>query len=336
MTIIIDQLDFHNVAAKVFNPDTGGYRLSRVPMDVREKLNDGAQHMAFATCGVEVRFFMVSDTVTLKFIREPGGENMLKHGIATVYQGDLQASYELSNQIVTTEVSSLVIKKKYLFDTALQGATTGFNPDVVRVILPYDWLHDYIGMEGIVRTPDPATDYPARALVSYGSSITHGGSSTVATNSYVFKLAQHLHLDYYNLGFAGSCRLDEAIADYLCTLPYDVLTLELGVNVLDWAPDFFAEKVATFLKIAAKNPRNRPIYCLGLFKKASDLVHEPVNETFRNILKKGSDLYPVMTYVNGYELLQSWDGISIDGLHPADLGHTEIADSLAKIIRLND
>ncbi|MGX7199812.1 SGNH/GDSL hydrolase family protein [Enterococcus nangangensis] len=212
--MIKDNIDFHNVEEFVYNPKTHGYKLSRVPGNIREKLNEKAQGMAYNTCGVELRFFMESEEVKLKFSRHIGGDNILNHGIVTVYQGDIQTSYELSNQIISLSESEITLKKKYLFKNGLQKISQSFNPELIRVILPYDWAHEYLGVEGLVRLPSKA-DYPPDSFIAYGSSITHGGSATLSSNSYVFKLSQKLKKDYYNLGFAGSCQLDKEIAEFL-------------------------------------------------------------------------------------------------------------------------
>lgn len=330
--MIIDGLDFHNVVAKEYHPETKSYGLIRVPLDVRARLNDTAQQMASNTCGVEIRFFMESDEVKLKFLRRPGGDNMLTHGIAVIYQGDHQLSYELSNQIISSMTSEIVIKKSYLFDNSLKKLKQAFHPELIRVLLPYDWQHDYVGMEGSIRTPN-VQDYPKKTLVCYGSSITHGGSSILSSNTYVFQLAQQLRMDYLNMGFAGSCHLDDAMAEYLRDLPWSILTLELGVNVLHWEDKVFESRVSKFLKTISQTSNTGKIYCIGLFRKDDDLQHNPKNASFRNILAAATKSFPQLTYLDGSTLLQDWRGLSIDGLHPAELGHTEIARKLLEVIK---
>lgn len=71
-------------------------------------------------------------------------------------------------------------------------------------------------------------------MLSYGSSITHGGGVSVPTSGYAFRLARKLGMDLRNLGLAGAAWMDEAMADYICEQKWDMATLELGINVVKW------------------------------------------------------------------------------------------------------
>ncbi len=75
-----------------------------------------------------------------------------------------------------------------------------------------------------------------------------------------------------------------------------------------------------------------PIYCIGLYRKENDLSKNLKNQEFRQILEQESNEYPQIKYMNGYDLLSSYQGLSIDGLHPSDFGHDLIASSLSKKI----
>lgn len=324
--MIIDGIDFHNVNYKKWDKEEEGWLLSRIEKDEIEQINEIAQRTSFYNCGIELRFFLESDEVNLYFSRVTPPENVNSQGIAVIFQGDFQASYELNPQYISKN-SKITIKKKYLKNRNLIDKSTGFNSELVRVILPYDWSHCYLGMDGKVRTPSPA-DYPQKNIFFYGSSIVHGGSASISTNSYAFKVAQKLNWDYRNLGFAGSCFLDEVMAQKIKAEQWDLLLMELGGNVLDWEEEKFAKKVKRFLAIVSQTKNQGPIYCIGLFRRITDLDLAEKNKIFREILKKEASKYNQMKYLDGLEMLTEWRGLSSDGIHPSDYGMNQIAENI--------
>lgn len=327
-------IDFHNVEFTELNQEKDKLNLCRVNEYELSLLNEKAQITAFNTCGVELRFKMKSDIVKLKFNRDNLKENISSTGILSLYLGDYQCSYELSPRIISSD-STITIQKKYLYDNLLKSQEQSFSPDLMRVILPYDWQHSFLGIDGEVMLPTQS-DYPENTLLAYGSSITHGGNATQTTDSYVFKLTKKLKYDYLNWGFSGSCYLDEIMAKKIRDASWNILILELGVNVLDWPEDYFRTKVKSFLEIISQTENTGKIYCLGLFRKVSDLSGNPKNNIFRQIVKEESKKYSQMIYLNGYELLSDWQGLSLDGLHPSDYGMGLIAENLYREIKRNE
>lgn len=330
--VIIDNIDFHNVNYKKWDPRYGGWILSRVSKENIEGLNKVAQKTAFYNCGIELRFFMDSEEVNLHFsrIQTPGHVN--PQGTVVIFIGDFQASYELSPQYIA-EDSVITIRKKYLKNHCLMNKSTGFNPELIRVILPYDWSHCYLGMKGKVRTPT-SDDYPQKKILFYGSSIVHGGSSTITTNSYAYKLSQKLNWDYTNLGFAGSCFIEEVMAKEIRKRQWDLLIMELGGNVLDWPEDKFSEKLANFLAIVSKTENRGKIYGIGLFRRITDLNLDKKNENFRKILEEKCAPYEQIEFLNGLDLLTEWKGLSSDGIHPSDYGMDQIYNNLLKELKM--
>jgi hypothetical protein len=328
--MLIDKMDFANIEKKEWDEDKGGWKLCRVNDKVLSGLNNGAKIAAYNTCGVELRFFMKSDVVRIKFIRNETFANTSgsNAGIAIIYLGDIQAPYQLSVQIITNQESSIVLNKKFLFNNDLKKKSSNFNPNLVRIILPYDCAHLYVGMDGEVETPTKA-DYPSKKILYYGSSITHGGSATVPTNSYVFQLSQMLKMDYRNLGFAGSNFLDISMAHDIKNEKWENCILELGINVLNnWDCEKFSRHVEQFLEIVSNTKNEGKIFCIGIFRQERDIHLDKKIDAYRKILKKWSSKHPRMIYLDGYDLLSECNGLSLDGIHPSDTGMTKIASNL--------
>lgn len=69
------------------------------------------------------------------------------------------------------------------------------------------------------------------------------------TVSYIEQAAMHLGWDVLNKGLSGSCMCEEAIAEGLAALDVDVLSLEIGVNMLvPFDEEAFARERAACLR----------------------------------------------------------------------------------------
>ena len=75
------------------------------------------------------------------------------------------------------------------------------------------------------------------------------GIASVPSGTYAFRLARKLGYDLINLGCAGSCQMDEAMASYIGSRDdWDVALFELGVNVIEtWDGDRLYGKALAFL-----------------------------------------------------------------------------------------
>ena len=191
----------------------------------------------------------------------------------------------------------------------------------------------------IIEIPDGAKfeipdDYEYKRPVCYfGSSVTEGLSTTLATNSYPAIISRHLDCDYYNLGFGGAPILDLAIADFLATINLSAIVLDLDQYSYDIA--YLAEAHERFFKrIRAKAPA-LPIILMSAPRaryKASDKKRKNIiKDTYIEALASGDKH---VYYVDGEELYNE-DGefATTDGINPNDLGCYNIAIRLEERIR---
>lgn len=78
--------------------------------------------------------------------------------------------------------------------------------------------------------PPPAT---RRRWVHYGSSISHCMEAERPTGVWPAVVARAHDLDLTNLGLAGQCHLDQFAARTIRDLPADLISLKLGINVVN-------------------------------------------------------------------------------------------------------
>jgi hypothetical protein len=89
-----------------------------------------------------------------------------------------------------------------------------------------------------LRLDDDATiDAPPpsqrRRWVHYGSSISHCMEAEHPTGTWPAVAARSAGVDLYSLGLAGQCQLDQFTARTIRDLPADLISLKLGINVVN-------------------------------------------------------------------------------------------------------
>jgi len=79
----------------------------------------------------------------------------------------------------------------------------------------------------------PPTPPDAPRWVHHGSSISHGADADAPTGTWPVVAARRAGLDLVNLGFAGNAVLDPFVAGAIRDQPADLVTLKLGINVVN-------------------------------------------------------------------------------------------------------
>ena len=126
-------------------------------------------------------------------------------------------------------------------------------PTTVRLDLPGDpgtyvevWLPHAAGMTLLGARVDEGTDLApvgsssGRRWVHHGSSISHCLEATGPTQTWPAIVAREAGFDLQNLGFAGQCMLDGFTARTIRDLPADLMSLKVGINVING--DTFRER----------------------------------------------------------------------------------------------
>lgn len=319
--MIFQNIDFHNVADIL--PYEDGYQLWRVPAHVRQQANErlNTTTAAYST-GIELRFLMRSDKVTIRLRSVPIAEGQM----AYVYFGSLQGGWQQSSFIIRNDVTAITLTRPANVEQMQQitrHARLPFDPQVVRLVLPYGNII-FHGVEGEV-APPPAEFLPKHTLLCYGSSITHGSLALAAPYTYPFRIAQKLGFDYLNCGFAGTALCDRAIAQWIVSRQdWHVATLEMGINMLGMDEAEFEARVDDFTGILADD--GRPVFATSLFRfNGSDPAQRtPKGDRFRAIVRKYAQ--PRLHFIDGLELLDRPEFISQDMVHPSLEGIASIVD----------
>ena len=81
--------------------------------------------------------------------------------------------------------------------------------------------------------PDPARERRPR-WIHHGSSISHCAEAPTPTTTWPAIVALRADVDLLDLGFGGSCHLDQYVARTIRDEPADFISLKVGVNVINF------------------------------------------------------------------------------------------------------
>jgi lysophospholipase L1-like esterase len=349
--MIFRDVQFQSVAEVEDRPD-GSVLMKRVPEFVRMRLNDHAQQMMLISGNNEIRFVAdgdeVSITLSAAFTDVMNDEDTVVK--AEVFWGEFQTQQVLT---IGEDPTTLVIKKdpclKALPDRFCKQSR--FSKDVCRIrIGMVSACLVFHGIQGEGVRPPLQAELPARTLLTYGTSITHGCASSYPHLNYVSVCARQLGLDLINLGSGGSAQCEPELAQYIAERgkagDWDIASLELSVNMIYRPVDYFYEQTTRFVKIIAEANPDKPIFCITLFPFFADIGvdlstiegHPQFgkkkvvnNNKFRASLSKtvSSLALPNVYLVEGKEMLSNINGLTSDLIHPGDYGHIEMGQFLA-------
>lgn len=328
--MIFKNIELFNVDEVTEDKENGGYILHRVPLSVENALSDGGKRMNTWNTGVEFRFVMKSDEVTLR-LRTVEGDALP----VLVYFGSLCGSWdnEEVNRVVYREPTDIVIRRPAemaTYEKISDDYSLPYSATVVRVILQPGpcRLIDVIG-ECEPPTPDLL---PRRKYLAYGSSITHGSLALSPVRYFAFRIGEAFRAESRNLGFAGAAYLEKEVADYLAAADFDFATLELGVNVFHLEDEEFDRRVRYMIRVVAASHPNAEIFCVSPFYCNADMQGSGKPHAFRRIISRAVAEcgFANVHEINGLSCLSTPDGLSGDLTHPNPMGVDRITDALTR------
>lgn len=339
--MIYKNIDIHNIAELIYNDD-GSISWKRVPSDVHSTMEAAmADSVVHNSTGVELRFIIKGDSAT---IRMSTYENDPKSfSTFHIFRGGIQGGWQ-DHEVhchVTGDVQDFVIERAKNTDKLkIMSETCGteWDCEVVRIIFDRGTYKIYDVMGDVA--PPSRAQIPSKTLLAYGSSITHGSNAIDASHAWVAQVAHNLRLDVRNLGMAGSCALEPAMAEYLAREGekgnWDVITLELGINVLSWPDEKIISRVENMVRQVAGRNEEKPVFVISPFYHCGEDFNKNDNAgNWRRIIKEVTAQLGCknVTYIDGLDVLDGMQYISADEVHPNIYGVQRIADVLTEKIQ---
>jgi lysophospholipase L1-like esterase len=186
-----------------------------------------------------------------------------------------------------------------------------------------------------LRLPKPE-EMPARTMLAYGSSITHGAGALNSSDTYVEQLARLLVCDVLNKGLGGACFCEPGVADYFAEkLQWDFALMEIGINMVNTIPVDEYEKRLRYM-LERVTATGKPIFLVTCYRYSRDYsVAEGTEEqklcAYRETMRKvHADFADKNCYlIEGTEILDRPEYLTTDGIHPSSYGHMMMGQNLS-------
>ena len=174
-----------------------------------------------------------------------------------------------------------------------------------------------------------------KPILFYGSSITQGACASRPGISYVARIARKLKSDFINLGFAGACKGEKIMAEYLATIESSVFVLDYDHNSPN--SDFLRETHYGVYRTYREKHPDTPIVLVTRPTSEPTLPavigrRSVVMDTYLRALAEGDEK---VLFVDGFELLDDEDRMdcTVDGTHPNDYGFFRMAKTIGSAVQ---
>jgi len=352
------------VGALDLEPDGDVTRLRRLPAWTRGQVP--TENFAFVlrmTSGVRLAFETESDTLELvaEFIGiNPYGAVPSPAVLELVVDGAAR-----SRRVIPADRMTLVEPVHYAVDRPVEPTTIRFTGlgtarKSVELWLPHTAVTDLVALRSsapVVRAVDTR-----RRWVHHGSSISQGGEAEAPTHTWPAIAAARAGVHVHNLGFSGNAVGDPFVARTIRDLPADVLSLEIGINVVNgdlMRRRMFEPVLHGFLDTVRDGHPRTPLLLLGPIPcptvetlpgptvmnwttRSTSTAGDPrqlaegalsltgIREAIATVLAARDD-DPNLHYLDGRQLLRPNETHYLeDGLHPNARGYRRMGERFAK------
>lgn len=306
--------------------DEGVFR--RMPEDIASKVNEGVYALHTNTSGGRVRFSTDSPYVAICAVM-PSNVSF-SHMPNTAKTG---FDMYVDDDFVKTFIPPVDFSKGY--EGVCHFADSRDRDIMIHFPLYNDVKELYIGLKKGSSFKEHIPYRNSRRIIYYGSSITQGGCVSRPGLAYPTQVSLRLSCDFVNLGFSGSAKGEPVMAEYIAGLKPDIFVMDYDHN----APNLeFLEKThENFFKTFRKLQKNVPV----VFMSAPDVRFQGENwvkrrdvvyRTYENAVASGDrNVY----FVDGKNLWgdEDWRMCSVDAIHPNDIGHYRMAQSVVLVIQ---
>lgn len=179
-----------------------------------------------------------------------------------------------------------------------------------------------------------AMENPFRHRIGvFGSSYTHGSSTSRAGMTYIAQLSRNTGLQMLSLGCSGNCKLQPYFAEVLCDAEVDALMFDSFSNP---NPEQMKERLFPFIeKMLLAHPGKPLIFQRTIYREGRNFSHSQDDserekmETADSLMKIAVKKYPDVYYIT--PVAHSKDhNATVDGTHPDNYGYTLWAQSIEK------
>lgn len=171
-------------------------------------------------------------------------------------------------------------------------------------------------------------------IAIFGSSFTHGISSSRAGMNYPSQLGRATGLQFLNLGCSGNCKLQSYFCDVLCATKADAFVFDCFSNP---TVEQIEERLFPFIeKLQQAHPGKPLIFQRTIYRERrnfntwTEKYEKERQERAAELMREAMRKYPDVYYIETTNATSPTHETSVDGTHPGDYGYTLWAESLRK------
>ena len=300
------------------------------------------------------------DTVKYKGFTE--GENIqvrCSAGLAVLFKTDsksisLKPEYGYTNNATNTmglalRGYDLYIRKdgKWLYAESIAPSDKNLNkefviikdmPEGVKECMLYLPIYSELYSLGIgveEGTMLESLESPFRHRIGiFGSSFTHGISTSRSGMSYPMQLMRWTGLQFLSLGCSGNCRMQPYFGEVLCDADVDAFVFDAFSNP---NANMIEERLFPFIEQLQKAHPDTPLIFQQTIRRESrnfstrvDKSEQAKQEMAAKLMKQACRKYRNVYFIEATDAADKLQETSVDGTHPGDYGYTLWAKSIEK------
>lgn len=300
------------------------------------------------------------DTVKYKGFTE--GENIqvrCSAGLAVLFKTDsksisLKPEYGYTNNATNTmglalRGYDLYIRKdgKWLYAESIAPSNKNLNkefviikdmPEGVKECMLYLPIYSELYSLGIgveEGTMLESLESPFRHRIGiFGSSFTHGISTSRSGMSYPMQLMRWTGLQFLSLGCSGNCRMQPYFGEVLCDADVDAFVFDAFSNP---NAKMIEERLFPFIEQLQKAHPDTPLIFQQTIRRESrnfstrvDKSEQAKQEMAAKLMKEACRKYRNVYFIETTDAADKLQETSVDGTHPGDYGYTLWAKSIEK------
>ncbi len=311
--------------------DTDRRSFLRMPYETAQSVSEGCFTLNAHTSGGRLRFSTDSEYISIRVTWNSLTD--MPHMPRTGSSGFTLIDETMGHRFVTTFWPDQTDRNGF-FRTIRPGKT-GMRNYILYFPLYNDVTSVTLGLDEDCRIGKGKAYKDIPPVLYYGSSITQGGCASRPDNSYPALISKWTNTDFLDLGFSGNALAEQAMAEYLSSIPCSAFVFDYDHNAPSAA---YLEKThLSFYKLYRSTRKETPILLLsrpdGERDPEEKLRADIIRRTFRYAKSCGdNNIY----LLNGKKLFKKKDreNCTVDGTHPNDLGFYKMAQEIYRQLLL--